>query len=244
VDIVRFIDSHLHLPLFQSPQEVLRDCVASETLLWSAAVDRASSAANLDLARRSSAYVHPFVGVHPSEAARGMDLAWLEGLLEQATGLGEVGLDPKYSEVAEGSPQMRILQTQIELAERKDKPVQVHTRDTARLCLEKLSSYRLRRVLLHWFEGEDEASTAAGRGYYISVGPAVLYSKKVVRVAATYPEDLILPESDGPLAFQALSGAGGPLLIPSVVFGLAQLRHRSFGEMAESLLNNGRSFLG
>ena len=211
-------------------------------MLLSTAVNERSAALNLELGRRHPETIRAFVGVHPSEAGGGLD--WMEGAVVEASGVGETGLDPNYSDVSEKSDQMVSFLAHLRLAEEKRKPIQLHTRGAERVAAEKLSSYHLPSVLLHWFEDEESSSLMADRGYYVSLGPAVLYSKKLSRIAASYPADLILPETDGPVAFKALGGVAGPFLVPSVVLRLAELRRKGFAEMAELLLKNGLSYLG
>jgi TatD DNase family protein len=240
---VRFIDSHVHLTDYSQVETLVQYSVRTGTRLVSAATDKQTSRKCLDLGTRYGDVVDAFIGVHPSEVGRNPSLAWLEEAAMGATGLGEIGLDPRYSEVSEESRQMRSFMLQLQLAEKLGKPIQVHTRGAEGICLEKLASYRIAGVLLHWFEGETLASAASERGYYVSFGPALLYSRKLARMAGSYPEDLILTESDGPVSFAPLGGRGGPYLIPSVVFRLAEIRRRDFWDMGERISRNGSSYL-
>jgi len=240
---VKFVDSHVHLTDYGQLSSVLEYCRASETLLLSASIDRASSVRNLELGLQHANLVQPFVGVHPSEAEKAGSTGWLEEAVTSARGVGEVGLDPRYSPVGKGSQQVNLLMLQLGLAESAAKPVQIHTRGAIEACFDFLSSYGLRRVLLHWFEGEELAGFAASRGYYVSIGPALLRSKKVARIATAYPKDLLLTESDGPVSFAALEGAGGPYLMPTVVFYLAKQKGLDFWDMASIVAENGEAFL-
>jgi TatD DNase family protein len=241
---MKFVDSHMHLTEYPQPEQILAYASASETLLFTASVDEATSHDTLALGRKYSETVRPFVGVHPSEARKGPKTDWLVEAIGLASGVGEIGLDPTYSEISESGPQAEVFTAQLELSEAAEKPVQVHTRRAEGMCIQKLQSYNLGSVLLHWFEGEELASRAASCGYYISFGPALLYSKKLRRIAAGYPTDLILSESDGPVAFAALGGPDGPPLVPSVIFRMAQLKKKGYPEMAEIVLRNGLTYLG
>lgn len=239
---MRFADSHVHLGDYLDASPAIRFAGAHSSFMIAAGTGRENSGRTLELARLHPAAVRAFVGVHPSEAAVEGEPEWLDGMLANADGLGEVGLDPKYP--GAGGVQLAVFRRQLTAAEKASKPVQVHTRDAEGACLEELSTFRLGRVLLHWFEGEGFLATAAGRGYFISVGPAVIYSKKLSRIAKSYPEDLLLTESDGPVAFAPLDGAGGPTIVPSVVFRLAALRRRTFPEAAALTFRNAVAFLG
>ena len=240
---MRFIDSHVHLCEYREQASSLNLARSLETMLLSSGVDRASSLATLEIARGEPSLVKAFLGVHPSEAEAGDDLEWFGTALREATGAGELGLDPKYSEVSPKSPQMNTFARQLEAVEKAGKPVQVHSRGAEKECLDVLSSYDVRRVLMHWFQGESELRVADDRGYFVSFGPAILYSKKLQRMASSLDTALVLSESDGPVTFMSLSGAGGPSLVPTVVFKLAELWRMRFSEVEERVVRNGVRYL-
>jgi len=240
---LRFIDSHVHLGDYLDPREEVSFASASQGMLVTAGTGAEDSAKGLALSSEAPALIKAFVGVHPSEAERETDSGWLDGALSHAAGIGEIGLDPKYSEVSRSSEQMSLFNLQLGLAEKAGKPVQVHSRGAERECLDALGTFNLKRVLLHWFQGEETAAEANGRGYYISFGPALLTSKKLERMALAWNEERVLVESDGPVRFAALGGASGPRLVPSIVFKLAGSFGRSFEETSNHIVKNSLEFL-
>jgi TatD DNase family protein len=207
-------------------------------------VNRNTSLKSLELARRHPHLVKAFVGVHPSEAAKTGSLDWFQEVLVEAEGCGEIGLDPKYSDCGAGSQQVRVYEVMLDMAEKASKPVQVHSRGAENACLQILTRYSLRGVLMHWFEKEELLQAVADSGHYVSFGPALLYSKKLQRMAASMDRSLVLTESDGPVAFGPLGGVGGPALIPSVVFELARIWQLGFDEACEILLKNHDRYTG
>lgn len=241
---VRFLDSHLHLSDYPEPRQVVQSSVRNGLLMFAVSVDEKSSSRNLALAKGNNEWVRAFVGVHPSEAGKVGDIEWLEDRLREATGLGEVGLDPKYSVTGRGSRQSQVFEAQLTAAERRGKPVQVHARGTESACLGALARFKLPGVLLHWFEGEEHAKEVQGRGYFVSFGPALIYSRKLQRAAASIERNLVLTETDGPVPFRPFGGAEGPLLVPSVVFRLSQIWSTSFEEAADTVFLNGLRYLG
>lgn len=240
---LRFIDSHIHLGDYADPDQIIRLTRAFDGLLVSVGTGASSSARSVSLQRGHPDAVRAFIGAHPSEAEKERELGWLERGMSAAAGVGEVGLDPRYSEVARGSPQTDLFQRQLALAEKAKKPVQVHSRGAERDCLDTLSAFRLKAVLLHWFQGEELSVEANEKGYYASFGPAILVSKKLQRIAKAWDRDRILAESDGPVPYDALGGVSGPSLVPSVVFKLAQLLGLQFDDAARHLLGNTSAFL-
>jgi TatD DNase family protein len=237
-----FVDSHLHLSEYGDAAQPLA-LARGRALLFSAAVDRASAERTLSVSAMNPDEVRAFVGVHPSEATREEPGDWLATAVGRAAGVGEIGLDPKYSEVSPRSRQMSLFLGQLELAEKAGKPVQVHSRGAEAACIEALETFSIPRVQLHWFQGESLARRASDRGYYASFGPALIESRKLKRMAANWERERLLAESDGPVGFPGLGGSGGPALIPSVVFALGEALSMSFEDANELVRRNSVSFL-
>ena len=239
---MRFVDSHLHLTEEGLPGLVPWS-MSSRTLMVTCGVDRESSREALKMAREHPGQVVAFVGIHPSEAAKSKGTGWLRSALAEAKGVGEVGLDPIYSSVGPGGAQMKVILAQLEMAQRLRKPVQIHSREAETAVLDVLGGFELRGVLMHWLESERALPPALERGYFVSYGPALLYSKRLQRMAAASPRSQVLTETDSPVAYRPL-GAKGPSLVPSVVFRLAELWGVRFEEARETLVANSLRFLG
>ena len=226
---MRFVDSHLHLGE-EGAWEHLRESAATDTLLVTCGTDRKTSLGGVTLAKASPERLKAFVGVHPSEAEKSKGAGWLERGVAESDGVGEIGLDPSYSTVGPRSAQMKLFIAQVEVAQNAGKPVQVHSRGAEKAAIEALDGFRLKGVLMHWFEKEELVQEVLGRGYFVSFGPAILYSKRLQRMAAKAPPGQVLTETDSPVPYGPLRGAYGPSLVPSVVFKLAQLWGTSFQE--------------
>ena len=187
--------------------------------------------------------VRAFVGIHPQEATPQTSVDWVQESLAKATGLGEVGLDPRYSALGPGSPQVDVFEGQLEAARRLGKPIQVHSREAEAECLGGLGGFNLKGVLMHWFQREDRLPEVLGRGYFVSFGPALLYSKKLQRMAEKCGPDQALAETDSPVPYAPLGGAHGPSLVPTVVYKLAELWRVSFEEARGAVVENARRYL-
>jgi TatD DNase family protein len=216
---------------------------ANQTILVTCGVDQKSSSEALLLARKFPGKVIAFVGVHPSEALKSRSFHWLDRALPRAAGLGEVGLDPTYSSAGPRGVQRKMFLAQLELAQKARKPVQVHSRKAEGEVIDALEGFMLPTVLLHWLESEDALPRALDKGYFLSFGPALLYSKKLQRMAARSRPDQVLTETDSPVQYRPL-GAGGPWLVPSVVFKLAELWGVEFDEAREKVAANSTRYLG
>ncbi len=216
---------------------------SNDTLLLTCGVDRKSSEAGVSLAK-NNAGVRAFVGVHPSEALKERSVGWIRKALEPATGVGEVGLDPKFSSVGPRGVQMKAFVTQLEFARKAGRPVQVHSRGAETLCLDALASLGLDRVLMHWFQSEENLPRALDSGYLVSFGPSLVYSKKLQRMAQRCDPGQVVTETDFPVSFDPLRGARGPSLVASVVFKLAELWGIPFEDARRAACNNAMHLLG
>jgi len=245
-DLAPLWDAHVHLASYPDPGSVVSSASSRGTRLMTSTVAPREAALNLEIRGAAPGFVRCFIGVHPSEAASLTEgLGPLQALWEDADGVGEVGLDPKYSDASPGGAQARLFEAQVDVAERLGKPLQVHSRGAEEACLDVLDARTLGRVLLHWFEGEGTVERVLSRkGRFVSFGPAVLYSKKLSRLACRFPPDSVLAESDGPVSFAALGDVGGPGMIPSVVFKLAELWGKRFEDVVLQLSENAEEYLG
>jgi TatD DNase family protein len=239
-------DAHVHLPAYQDPDAVVEGAARRGMRLVSVTVSPAEARANVRLRSAHPSVVRAFVGVHPSEAAATpLALEELAPLWEGADGVGEVGLDPRYSGVSAGSAQASLFEGQVDAASRFEKPLEVHSRGAEGPCLDVLERYSPRSLLMHWFEGEELLDRALSLPRsFVSFGPALLYSRKLQRMARRAPPEAVLVESDGPVPFAALGGPEGPGLVPSVAFKLAELWGKGLEEAFARLSLNAERFLG
>jgi TatD DNase family protein len=240
---VRFVDSHLHLDSTDSPLAVANARAAGVALL-ACGVDRETSQGVLKFAVSNPGTVEAFVGIHPSEAERERDLSWVSEALEQARGAGEIGLDPSYSSTGKGSAQLAAFSAQLEAAERRMAPVQVHSRGAEAQVLDVLGSFRTGPVLMHWLGREEVLQAVLQKGYYVSFSPALIYSKSLQRLALKCDRALTLLESDSPVPYGPLGGVHGPALVPSVAFRLAELWGAHPLEVLAETARNAHRFLG
>ncbi len=236
------MDSHLHIEAPEAPS-LIALASATETLLFACGVDRVSSRAAIGLSESNPSTVRAFVGVHPSEALKSRNLRWLGEALQKASGLGEVGLDPKYSGVGPRSAQMAAFLSQLETARSSCKPVQVHSRNAESACLDALGGFALKAVLMHWLQQEEALRRAMEKGYFVSFGPALLYSRKLQRMASHSNQIQVVVETDAPVPFAPLGGVHGPSLVPSVVFKLAEIWGMNFEDARDLLAANANRYL-
>jgi TatD DNase family protein len=194
-------DAHCHIPYEGVGEEVIEDArAAGVTRLITVGTDLASSVAALDVARRHE-QVWATAGVHPHDAAGGID--GIEALLgePEIVAVGECGLDHHYDHSPRAA-QREVFEAQIALALAHDLALVVHTREAWDETFEILASSGVpERTVFHCFTGgPDEARRALDLGAVLSFSGIVSFPSAgdVRAAAARCPLDRMTVETDSP----------------------------------------------
>ncbi len=247
-------DAHCHLDQVEEPTRAIEEALATGVRpILAVGMRRASSEACLELRRRYPGDVLVAVGLHPSEipalddAQLRDELAFVEGALDGADGLGEVGLD--YRDARDEHQRQRqrdALLQQLEWALRVRKPVNAHCRRAERDIFEIVSRFARRTRLgvnLHWFTHSKKLAMACGEhGVFISPGPSILHSAPQADVARRIDRAFLLVETDSPVAYAGETAR--PAWARRVAEHLAALRGETLDELAVRLQENLRRYLG
>ena len=253
-----YVDAHLHLadPDYSVEVEsVVENAVENGIAhLLANGMDYESSIRTVNLAKQYSDRVIAAVGVHPwtvTNANEPLDLSVFERLIEEnrqhVRAIGEIGLDGKYSQDdTKKRRQQEVFQSLLALAEQHRLPVVIHSRLAIDEVFTTLPSFKLPKILLHWYSGPLEyLNRIKDQGYLISVGPSILYSKHSAEIALNADLSTILTETDGPVRYYGpfKGKPTRPSFVIDVVRRLAETKNRSAKEVRETIWSNFRSFL-
>jgi TatD DNase family protein len=247
-----YIDAHLHLadPVYAgSAKSIIEDAArANVTSLLSSAVNYSTSVQTISLAKQYHGSVLAAVGIHPSTVVYETDyeLALFEHLIDEnreyVKAIGEIGLDGKYTQDATKTRQQReIFRFFLSIAEKRQLPVVVHSRLAVTDVLDELSRFNLRRVLMHWYDGPlEKLELIRQQGYMISIGPTLLYSKRIAEIARNADLSTVLTETDGPVPYHG--PYEGKRTVPSFVIDivrkLAELKLKKYQDVRDAVWNN------
>jgi TatD DNase family protein len=152
--------------------------------------------------------VYNFIGIHPQFADE--DISKFEEIINSnlhiINGIGEVGLDPTYYNQEKNTKvlQGQVFNKMLSIAETHHMPVSIHSRKSLDEILNVLSTYNLKRVCLHWFDGTPrQLEKSLDMDLYISYGPSLVYSKKKQGLLKLTNERRVLIETDGPVSYQS-----------------------------------------
>ena len=245
------LDTHIH---FDDPRfDADRDCIIRslpENGVETAVTVGSNLGTSKAAANLSTQYTHIYntVGVHPSDLA---DLPQnfcdiLSALVNTKTvAIGECGLDYHYLPF-DKQTQIDCFQKQIELANKLNLPLIVHSREAYEDTLSILTDSPVAAGgIIHCFSyGADEAKAFTALGYHIAFGGAVTYKKSdhLIEAAKATPKERLLLETDAPyLAPVPCRGKrnDSTLMIHTANF-LAQHLEISFEELEKQTTDNAK----
>jgi TatD DNase family protein len=254
----RYVDAHIHLAdssYFDQVDAIVDDAVKNGvTYMLSNGMDYDSSIRTINLAKLYESRVIAGVGVHPwtaTNANQSLNLEIFEKIVEDnkhyVRAIGEIGLDGKYTQDAEKKRcQLEVFQFFLALAERYSLPVVIHSRLALDDVLAILPSFKLQKILLHWYSGPSEKlRKIKDQGYMISVGPSILYSKRSAEIADAADLSILLTETDGPVNYYGpFEGKPTrPSFVVDVVEKLSEIKKRKLEEVSDAIWSNFRSLL-
>lgn len=253
---MKLVDAHIHLSEAEYHghiEEIINDAQNSGVkALITNSLDLKTCQNDLALSKKYPQLVYPALGIHPwnvnilKENEIEQTIAFIKENKTWVKAIGEVGLDSKYETIWE--KQTMVFDKMLRLAEELNLPVIIHSRGTTDNIVDMLPSYRLKRVLLHWFSYPLTAlAKAVEHGYFITEGPPVVYSNGIREVVEKAPLANLLTETDGPVTYWKKPFNGQltkPSFIRNVVESVAEIKKMPFDEVAENIARNFESFFG
>ena len=230
------IDAHVHLDKF-SDEEIgptLDAIHRGPFATMSVSVDVASFHRGRALASGSPLIVQGF-GIHPEFAGDFVDrLDELDGLVDEAPFIGEVGLDHRFVEDATRYPaQNEVFDWFLHRAAESGKLVNLHCSGAEAETAAMLRSHELERMVVHWYAGPLAVLDEMVRdGCCFTVGVEVLASDHIRSVAAAIPMDQLLLETDNPGGKAWLTGSRGvPSDLEAVAAAVAEVKGTSVPQL-------------
>ena len=212
--------------------------------------------ASMESARESVRLAHKYdflyaaVGVHPSDIAD-LKTEDMDELLTMANdpkvvSIGEIGLDyywDKEEDVQANQREWFI--RQLDVAQKADLPVIIHSREAAADTFDimrEASSRGIRGVIHCYSYSPEQAIEYVKLGYYIGIGGVVTFknSKKVKEAVQAVPLERIVVETDSPyLAPDPFRGArNDSTYLPYIVRQIASLRQITEDEVVKETAKN------
>ena len=181
-------------------------------------------------------------GIHPEHSDLNPNDFLHQEILNhpRVIGVGEIGLDYHYNTETRDA-QIKLFETQLEIAHKYDLPVAIHTRDadedTAAILTDKYHG------VMHCFTSSwDLAKTMLDRGFYFSASGILTFknAESIRETFAKIPMDRIVIETDSP--YCAPVPYRGKVCEPAFVIEtarvLAQIKNLQMDELEGILIKN------
>ena len=163
----------------------------------------------MELAARYSSCLYPALGLHPAKLSTVVsldkELHFIEDNIQRASAVGEIGLDYKKDVVKMAGKEMQkeVLRSVLELAQKYDKPVSVHSRYAWRDCFVMVRDSGVKKAVFHWYTGPSNVlEDILSKGYFVSATLAAEYYYEHKRAIRATPLEQLLLETDSPVVYR------------------------------------------
>ena len=207
---MEYIDTHSHLydEAFSSEEDlaVERAVNAGVTKMIVPDIDSSTRQVMFDLAERHPGTLFPTLGLHPTSVAANWrdEMDAVEKALPEHKiwAIGEIGIDCYWSkEFLE--QQKEAFRIQLEMAEKLDLPVIIHSRESTELIINVLKEHKTHnlRGVFHAYSGSAETYRELQKlgDWYIGIGGVLTYKKaSIAETVKEIPLERLLLETDSP----------------------------------------------
>ena len=252
---MKMVDVHAHLTdqKFDDVEQVVLNAEENGVgKIICSAYNLLSSQQAVDLSKRFN-QVYANVGIHPEnvEEWSAETIKNLENLSKNSkiVAIGEIGLDYYWRQDTK-EKQKQIFVDQINLANKLNLPIVVHSREAMGDTIEILKNNRPNKEsLLHCYSGSVEsAKILIDLGFSFSFGGVVTFSnaKTAVEVVKSLPIEKILLETDcpylTPVPFRGKRNE--PKNVVYVADMIARIKNMTIEEVAEKTTENAKRLFG
>ena len=191
------IDTHCHLDEYENIDEIVS---SFDGIIITSGYDDKSNLKVLEIVDKYK-NVYGTLGIHPEEASNNYNLKIIEENLAnpKIVAIGEIGLDYHYTK-DNMEKQKQLFMRQLDLANKYQKPIVVHSRDAILDTYNILSNYHLTGTIHCFSSSLEMALKFIDLGYKIGVGGVLTFKngKKLREVVDGISLDDILLETDSP----------------------------------------------
>ena len=195
-----FTDTHCHIfkEYYENIDKIINNAKnAKVNRLIVASDNNATAKEVLDLINKYD-NVYGCIGLHPENVNEEFDYSVFENLPKKIVAIGEIGLDYYYTKDNK-EEQIKIFRKQLEIAEKLNLPVVVHSREATQDTINILKEYNVKGVI-HSFSGSLEtAKIYIKMGFKLGINGVITFKncnlKDIYKELS--PQNILL-ETDSP----------------------------------------------
>ena len=241
-----FTDTHCHIyhEYYDDIDKVINECEVNNVKYFINSGGDAKS--NIEVLETIKNYPNMYaaLGLHPEEAKRysNEDIKFIENNLNnpKVLAIGEIGLDYHYGKESKDE-QIKLFEKQLELAEKYNIPVIIHSRDATEDTINTLQKYNVKGTI-HSFSGSLEtARIYIKMGYLLGINGVITFKNSHLKeiIKEIDPSHIVL-ETDSPyLTPEPFRGtSNNPKHIKEIAEFVSELYDISTQELSEITQRN------
>ena len=199
-----FTDTHCHIykEYYEDIKKILEN--AKECQINRMINNGCDKKSNEEVLKLSTQYknIYGALGIHPEnvDTYKEEDLKEIENNLTnpKIIAIGEIGLDYHYTKENKNR-QIELLEAQLQIAEKYNLPVIIHSREATEDTINTLKKYHVKGVI-HSFSGSKETALIYIKmGYLLGINGVITFkNSKLKEVIKEIPLENIILETDSP----------------------------------------------
>lgn len=233
------IDCHCHLEqkeYNQVREQVIEQCKKEMKALITCAAHPRDIELTLKLVRENKNFIFCSIGIHP-EYIKEIDDKEIDNVIKEIEknkaliiAIGETGLDYYWVKEPElQEKQKTLFKKFIALAKKFNLPLVIHSRNATEdtIAILEEESMQHKKVLMHLFNDRKSLAKVIDNGWLISIGPGIMKSKDIRKIARDIPLNKILLETDSPWFAQENQKYGTSLNVMVALEKIAEIKKLS-----------------
>ena len=166
------------------------------------------------------------------------ELAWITENKDKCVAIGEVGLDYHWVKGKE-KEQQRTFQKVIDMVEKINKPIIIHSRKAELDAVEMLESSNLKKIVLHCFSARKHLiKKAADNGWSFSVPPVIVRLQHFQTLVELVNISQLLTETDAPYLSPFQGKKNEPAFVIETIKKIAEIKGMTPEDVATNIYMN------
>ena len=198
-----FIDTHAHIykEYYEDPKSIIDNSVVNNiNYIINNGCDQLTNEEVIE--SLNNPHIYGAIGIHPENVLdyKQEDLDYIEKNLSnpKIIAIGEIGLDYHYDKSSK-EKQIELFEYQLQLAEKYNMPVVIHSREATQDTIDILKKYNVKGTI-HSFSGSLEvAKIYIKMGYMLGINGVITFKNSNLKdIIKEVPLENIILETDSP----------------------------------------------
>lgn len=251
--MVCYIDAHCHLEfsqLYSKIDTIIKNAESNGVkIILTNGVDKNANRIALELSEKYK-LIKPALGFYPPDIESNnfsyedfkKEIDFIKKNKQKILAMGEIGMD--YKHVKDKALQKDIFISMLRLAKQLNKPIIVHSRQAEEDTIKTLENEKMKKVVLHCFNGKSSLiEKALSLGYSFSIPTNIVRSTQMQDLVALVPMNKIFAETDSPFLSPFKEKMNEPSFVVESYKKIAEIKQLNLEEVKNNIwLNYQRIF--